>query len=167
MGVWTEEGKRLDSKWVGPCYVVERVGEVVYRVRLAPRGRTVVLHSDRMAPYRGNQQPAFPRMTPRARVRSPRYRRTRTRQQQNVPQGEEVTPLGFVVPRNTAPTTGTPRLDGGVRRSQRERRLPSRFQDYALPQGRGIRGGERVATQQDYGGIDWEFVGGRSCPSSA
>ena len=45
---------KLDSKWVGPCYMVERVGEVVFRVRLAPRGRIVVLHRDRMAPYRGN-----------------------------------------------------------------------------------------------------------------
>ena len=55
---------KLDSKWVGPCYVAERVGEVVYRVRLAPRGRTVVLHRDRMAPYRGTQQPAFPPSLP-------------------------------------------------------------------------------------------------------
>ena len=143
---------KLDSKWVGPCYVAERVGEVVYRVRLAPRGRTVVLHRDRMAPYRGTQQPAFPVTTPRARVRSPRHRGTPPRRQQNMPQGEEVTPLGAVVPRNTAAATGTPLLDGGVRRSQRERRLPGRFQDYNLPQGRGIRGGGRVATQQDYGG---------------
>ena len=40
---------KLNSKWVGPCYVFERVGEVVYKVRLAPRGRRVVLHRDRMA----------------------------------------------------------------------------------------------------------------------
>ena len=132
---------KLDRKWVGPCYVVERVGEVVYRVRLAPRGRTVVLHRDRMAPYRGTQRPAFPVTTPRARIRSPRHRRNPPRQQQNVPQGEDVTPLGAVVPRNTAATMGTPLLDGGERRSQRERRIPGRFQDYALPQGRGIGGG--------------------------
>ena len=29
---------KLDSAWIGPCYVVERVGEVVHRVKLAPRG---------------------------------------------------------------------------------------------------------------------------------
>lgn len=37
---------KLDSTWARPCYVVERVGEVVYRVKLAPRGRTVVLHQE-------------------------------------------------------------------------------------------------------------------------
>ncbi|KAJ8001022.1 hypothetical protein DPEC_G00186490 [Dallia pectoralis] len=42
---------KLDSKWIGPCCVLERVGEVVYRVKMAPRGRVVVLHRDRMAPY--------------------------------------------------------------------------------------------------------------------
>lgn len=33
---------KLDSNWVGPCYVVGQVGVVIYRVRLAPRGCTVV-----------------------------------------------------------------------------------------------------------------------------
>uniref|UniRef100_A0AAV2KUW7 Gypsy retrotransposon integrase-like protein 1 n=1 Tax=Knipowitschia caucasica TaxID=637954 RepID=A0AAV2KUW7_KNICA len=31
----------------------EQVGEVVYRVQVPPRGRKVVLHRDRLAPYRG------------------------------------------------------------------------------------------------------------------
>ena len=45
------------------------------------------------------------------------HRRAPQRQQQNVPQGEEVTPLEAVVSRNTAATTGTPLLYGGLRRS--------------------------------------------------
>ncbi|CAL8334748.1 unnamed protein product [Boreogadus saida] len=36
--------------------------------------------------------------------------------------GEEVIPLGAVVPRNTAATTGTPLLDGGRPRSGSPRR---------------------------------------------
>ena len=44
---------KLDSKWVGPCKVLERLGEVVYRVQMPPRGRKVALHRDRLAPYRG------------------------------------------------------------------------------------------------------------------
>ncbi|KAJ7998031.1 hypothetical protein DPEC_G00218320 [Dallia pectoralis] len=54
---------KLDSKWIGPCCVLEQVGEVVYRVKMAPRGRVMVLHRDRMAPYRGNAQPAYDRGT--------------------------------------------------------------------------------------------------------
>lgn len=37
--------------------MLERVGEVVYRVQLAPKGRRVVLHRDRLAPYRGIASP--------------------------------------------------------------------------------------------------------------
>ncbi|XP_061115069.1 uncharacterized protein LOC133139508 [Conger conger] len=48
---------KLDSKWMGPCRVLERLGEVVYRVQLPARGRRVALHRDRLAPYRGTGTP--------------------------------------------------------------------------------------------------------------
>ena len=44
---------KLDSAWVGPCRVLERVGEVTYRVEVPPRRRKVVVHRDRVALYRG------------------------------------------------------------------------------------------------------------------
>lgn len=56
---------KLDSKWVGPCYVAEKVGEVVYRVRMSPGGRHVVLHRDRLAPYLGRSRPNFSPATSR------------------------------------------------------------------------------------------------------
>ncbi|KAJ8015797.1 hypothetical protein DPEC_G00029870 [Dallia pectoralis] len=46
---------KLDSTWVGPCAVLERVGEVTYRVEIPPRNRKVVVHRDRLAPYRGDK----------------------------------------------------------------------------------------------------------------
>lgn len=46
---------KLDNEWMGPCRVVERLGGVVYRVRLTPRGRRVPAHQDRLAPG----QPGF------------------------------------------------------------------------------------------------------------
>ncbi|XP_062421526.1 uncharacterized protein clasp1b [Pungitius pungitius] len=62
--VWTYTPKRkkgrcpkLDSHWVGPCLVLERLGEVVYRVQMPGRGRRVALHRDRLAPYRGIASP--------------------------------------------------------------------------------------------------------------
>ena len=48
---------KLDSKWTGPCKVLGRLGEVVYRVQMPPRGRKVALHRDRLAPYRGGPPP--------------------------------------------------------------------------------------------------------------
>ncbi|KAI3375469.1 hypothetical protein L3Q82_003801 [Scortum barcoo] len=39
---------KLDCHWVGPCEVLEKLGEVVYRVQLPPRGRRVALHRDRL-----------------------------------------------------------------------------------------------------------------------
>lgn len=42
---------KLMSHWVGPCTVLERLSDVVYRVRLVKRNRVVVLHRDRLAPY--------------------------------------------------------------------------------------------------------------------
>lgn len=34
---------KLDVQWVGPCIVLERIGEVVYRVQLPPRGRKLAV----------------------------------------------------------------------------------------------------------------------------
>lgn len=44
---------KMDSQWVGPCQVLERMRDVMYRVQLPPRGRRVALHRERLAPYKG------------------------------------------------------------------------------------------------------------------
>ncbi|CAI5667645.1 unnamed protein product [Oreochromis niloticus] len=43
---------RLCSHWQGPVEVVERLTEVVYHIRMNGPGRMVVLHQDRLSPYR-------------------------------------------------------------------------------------------------------------------
>ncbi|KAJ8381341.1 hypothetical protein SKAU_G00021190 [Synaphobranchus kaupii] len=43
---------KLRASWRGPGEIVERLSEVVYRIRMPGRGRLVVLHQDRLAPYR-------------------------------------------------------------------------------------------------------------------
>ncbi|KAK2887926.1 hypothetical protein Q8A73_019374 [Channa argus] len=42
---------KLTSHWQGPGEILDRISEVVYRVRMPGRGRRVVLHRDRLAPY--------------------------------------------------------------------------------------------------------------------
>ncbi|KAL6481164.1 hypothetical protein MHYP_G00092440 [Metynnis hypsauchen] len=45
---------KLQSNWVGPCSVVSKLGEVVYRVKWGKR--RLVVHRDRLAPYRPKQR---------------------------------------------------------------------------------------------------------------
>ena len=50
---------KLSSKWIGPCVVLDKLSDVVYRVQLTGRKRTVVLHCDRLAPYRPLARPQW------------------------------------------------------------------------------------------------------------
>ena len=43
---------KLTSQWVGPSELLEQLSDVVYRVKMCARGRVVMLHRDRLAPYR-------------------------------------------------------------------------------------------------------------------
>ncbi|XP_063333353.1 uncharacterized protein LOC134629763 [Pelmatolapia mariae] len=123
--VWVYSPKRkkgrcpkLDSSWVGPCSVVERVGEVVYRVQLPPRGRKVVLHRDRMAPYRGQS-------LPEERLQSP-----------HDPAQRDPWPELHSPPSGSSPQSPkAPSTPQGLRRSRRERRLPPRLRDCVVPSG--------------------------------
>ncbi|MGH0123308.1 UNVERIFIED_CONTAM: hypothetical protein FKN15_067757 [Acipenser sinensis] len=120
---------KLESKWVGPCEVVERVGEVVYRIKMPPRGRHVVLHRDRMAPYLGRvssvQTPSPPSSTPTpfvpALVSSP---------------SSAPAPLAHVPTPSTAPVPPPTVPPETPSRPRRLRRRPGRFRDFALPRGR-------------------------------
>lgn len=118
---------KLDSHWDGPCRVLERVGEVVYRVQVPPRGRKVVLHRDRLAPYRGGAVPLFELGA--THQSSPG---------QSVGQTSQDFPIGSPTQVLVAPVTfDSPRLSE-PRRPQRARRRPRRFEDFAMsPCGQG------------------------------
>ena len=102
---------KLTSKWVGPCEVLEQLSDVVYRVRMSVRGRVVVLHRDRLAPYRPHAKAA---------------------EVDNAPSSQGICPP----PSASAPGTAGGEMDSGGERSarrearQRQRRPPRRFEDY-------------------------------------
>ena len=48
---------KLCSKWTGPCTVLQKLSDVVYRVQMLT-GRKVVLHRDRLAPYQPRAETA-------------------------------------------------------------------------------------------------------------
>ncbi|KAK5921445.1 hypothetical protein CgunFtcFv8_025150 [Champsocephalus gunnari] len=119
---------KLDSQWVGPCRVLERVGEVVYRVQLPPKGRKVVLHRDRLAPYRGVASPqAEPQGTsgPTAVPSTPPLR-SPGEQSSSPPSGTEC-PLIVSPP---GPEPATPVLLTPVPLPRRQVRPPGRFRDF-------------------------------------
>jgi hypothetical protein len=44
---------KLQSSWEGPYKIIKRIKDVVNRTQRSPRSRMMVVHLDRLAPYRG------------------------------------------------------------------------------------------------------------------
>lgn len=140
--VWVYTPKRkkgrcpkLDCHWDGPCRVIERVGEVVYRVQVPPKGRKVVLHRDRLAPYRGNAVPLFELGSSSQTNPGPSAGSNslaspaRMSPSLNVPD----TPSAFPA---HSPVSPQARPGPDPSRPQRQRRRPPRFNDfYMTPRG--------------------------------
>lgn len=107
---------KLDSDWVGPCIILERLGEVVYRVQLPPRGRKVALHRDRLAPYKGGSQPQS---------------QTAPMDSSSIPPNAEEPSL---TPNDTVdPLPDVTPLPSPTRRSRRTRRPPTYLSDFYVP----------------------------------
>ena len=99
---------KLRSHWQGPGEILDRVSEVVYRLRMpGARGRVVVLHQDRLSPYRPLAPVVADEGTPRG-----------------SPAGS---PDGAVGPAAVAPR--------GAQRPNRRRRSPEHFKDYVSGDG--------------------------------
>ena len=135
---------KLDCHWVGPCEVLEKLGEVVYRVQLPPRGRRVVLHRDRLAPYRGDARPH---------QRPAHSAHSQKKQTATPPDSPAVSltdpshspshpPAHTPTPQDTTPAhqLESPRVQvqPTSRRPQRQRKPPAHLRDFACdPSGRG------------------------------
>ena len=144
--VWVYSPKRkkgrcpkLDSHWLGPCEVLEKLGEVVYRLQLPPRGRRVVLHRDRLAPYRGDARP------PQRPGPSTPPQRNKTATPPDLMTASPITSPHSPPPLNSPPVHQpvVPRLQAqppsfASGRPQRQRRAPGHLRDfYCDPSGRG------------------------------
>ena len=105
---------KLDCQWIGPCRVLEKIGEVVYRVQLPPRGRRVAIHRDRLCPYHGNATPPQIPVNPNIAA----------------PQGAQSQSPGPSYPPSPNPPHQTPVRPS---RPNRQRRPPGRFRDFVVP----------------------------------
>ena len=124
---------KLTCPWKGPYVVVDRINDVVYRIRQGPRSKPAVVHKDRLKPYHGTidetwlpRQDAAPDQTD---VPAQEDRRPVTQTASGEPD-EGPTTQG--TQRNEFTRTPQPdamRLNPEVRRGTRQRRQPSRYSD--------------------------------------
>ncbi|KAJ8348856.1 hypothetical protein SKAU_G00274450 [Synaphobranchus kaupii] len=105
---------KLRASWRGPGEIVERLSEVVYRIRMPGRGRLVVLHQDRLAPYR-------PLATPDA--------------------AELEVSSDTVLPSEPEPSDTPP---SATRRPKRHRRPPGHLRDFDVVAHAGHFGARRI-----------------------
>ena len=51
--------KLKQAKWIGPCIIVRKVSDLIFEVRSQQRGKSKVLHHDRLKPYVSSHIPAW------------------------------------------------------------------------------------------------------------
>ena len=51
--------KLKQAKWIGPCIILRTLSDLLFEVRLKQRGKTKVLHHDRLKPYLSNEVPKW------------------------------------------------------------------------------------------------------------
>ncbi|KAK0141568.1 hypothetical protein N1851_021279 [Merluccius polli] len=104
---------KLRSHWQGPGEILGVVSKVVYRLRMPGRGRVVVLHRDRLSPYR----PLAPAVA----------------EEEGAGTGAPPAPAGSPAPDGAAgPAVATP---GRIQRPTRRRRPPEHLRDYVSGEG--------------------------------
>jgi len=49
---------KLQKQWTGPCIVLTRINDLIYRIK-KPDGKRLIVHYNRLAPYRCQQPPCL------------------------------------------------------------------------------------------------------------
>jgi hypothetical protein len=50
---------KLQRNWDGPYAVIDRINDVIYRIRKGPKYIPKVVHQDRLTPYKGEHPPEW------------------------------------------------------------------------------------------------------------
>jgi hypothetical protein len=50
---------KLQKPWHGPFVVIERLNDVMYRIKLSPKSKPKVVHHDKLKPYVGENRPTW------------------------------------------------------------------------------------------------------------
>ena len=130
--------KLKKAKWTGPCIIERTLSDLLFVLRLKQRGKSKVLHHDRLKRYLSDDVPPWmadmqilllekSAVEPAVRIpdtRDPQTISTSSDDLPSQPPKVDHRPLSSTVPSNTAPTTI---------RSQRTTRTPARFLTYGSP----------------------------------
>ena len=50
---------KLQRPWKGPCKVIAKLSDILYRIRQSPRHRSRVVHHDKLRKYKGRNLPTW------------------------------------------------------------------------------------------------------------
>jgi hypothetical protein len=50
---------KLQRTWHGPFVGIERLNDVMYRIKLSPKSKPKVVHHDKLKPYVGENRPTW------------------------------------------------------------------------------------------------------------
>jgi hypothetical protein len=98
---------KLQSPWEGPHTIVTRINGVVYRIQRNPRSKMIVVHLDRLGPYRGTARDERSRREQWERLASNNSESQPTRKEEvwTPPEPEEEATGGLRADTAGAPTT--------------------------------------------------------------
>ena len=130
--------KLKQAKWLGPCIIVRTLSDLLFEVRSRQRGKTKILHHDRLKQYFSDEVPKWMLDLRKTLLSNNTLSKEDTILPKHAkkPRGQSAkhtdTPSPAHVPVSSAPTTpshsGTP--SPPERRSTRMRQRPARLQDY-------------------------------------
>lgn len=53
--------KLKSARWIGPCVITRKLSELIFEIRSSPRGKTTILHHDRLKPFLSANVPSWAR----------------------------------------------------------------------------------------------------------
>lgn len=121
---------KLTCPWKGPYVVLQRINDVLYRIRQGPRTKPSVVHKDRLKPYLGDIDPTWlPEATAASEPATEPAAEDSDTEDQPAPGGspaEEPPEMSRDVPRQPSQLSG-PSGVPEIRRGGRQRRRPARY----------------------------------------
>ena len=122
---------KLTCPWKGPYVVIDRINDVVYRIRQGPRSKPSVVHKDRLKPYHGTIDetwlPTHDLVPDRTDLTAQEDIQTSAQADTGEPTEDHATPQAQRNESTRTPYQDAMRLNPDVRRGSRRRQPPFRY----------------------------------------
>ena len=50
---------KFQRPWKGPCKVLKKVNDVLYRIKVSAKSKPKIVHHDKLKPYTGAEKPSW------------------------------------------------------------------------------------------------------------